>query len=73
MWRHLQALRLDMLATWDLGNSSLVGIASMGDRLRQLALLGLQWVSDESLIAALAQLRKLQVQRRCGIWVITQL
>jgi hypothetical protein len=44
-------------------NSSLVGIAGMGDRLRQLALIGLWHVSDASLMAALAQLPLLQVRR----------
>ena len=54
-----QALRLDGCAA--LTNRSMVGIASMGGRLRQLALLGLQHVSDGSLMAALAQLPMLQV------------
>ena len=60
-WSRLQALRLDEYAAWTLANGSLLGIASMGDRLRQLALLGLARVTDENLLAALAQLPLLQV------------
>jgi hypothetical protein len=58
---HIQALRLDDCAARGLTNCSLVSIASMGDRLRQLALVGLQRVSDEGLMAALTQLPMLQV------------
>jgi hypothetical protein len=57
----VQALRLDVGAGLGLTNRSLMGIASMGGRLQQLALLGLQHVSDGSLTAALAQLPMLQV------------
>ena len=42
-------------------NSSLAGVAGMGGRLRQLALIGLQHVSDTCLMAALEQLTQLQV------------
>lgn len=42
-------------------NSSLAGVAGMGGRLRQLAILGLQHVSDSCLMAALEQLPLLQV------------
>lgn len=42
-------------------NSSLAGVAGMGRRLRQLAILGLQHISDSCLMAALEQLPLLQV------------
>lgn len=66
---HIQALRLDDCAARGLTSCSLVSIASMGDRLRQLALVGLQRVSDEGLMAALTQLPMLQVstcKRECS-------
>lgn len=61
LWASLQALRLESVASWNLGNSSLVAIASMCDRLRQLALIELEIVSDDSVMAALSQLSMLQV------------
>ena len=42
-------------------DSSLAAVAGMGGRLRQLALVGLQHVSDSCLMAALEQLILLQV------------
>jgi hypothetical protein len=56
----LQALHLDIAAAYGMVNSSLAGIAGLGGRLRQLAILGLQYVSDGCLIAALEQLPLLQ-------------
>ena len=63
---HAQALRLDDFAAAGMVNNSLAGVAGMGGRLRQLALLGLQHVSDASLMAALAQLPLLQVLHHVG-------
>ena len=63
----LQALRLTEGAGRGLANSSLVGIASMGIRLRQLALVDLQRVTRDHLAAALAQLPMLQVGSRFGL------
>lgn len=56
-------MRVGRGAAWALTASNLVGIASMGDRLRQRALIGLRHVSDDDLVAALAQLPLLQVGR----------
>ena len=56
-----QALRLDGFAAAGMVNSSLAGVASMGRQLRQMAILGLQHISDGCLMAALAQLPLLQV------------
>jgi hypothetical protein len=56
-----QALRLDESAASRLTDSSMAVIASMGNRMRQLALLGLQYVSDSCLSASLSQLTMLQV------------
>ena len=50
-----------MCAAEGMVDGSLAGIAGMGGRLRQLALLGLRFVSDGCLIVALAQLPLLQV------------
>lgn len=60
-WSKLQTLRLDAFAAGKLRSNSLVGIAVMGSRLQQLALIGLQQVSDDGLVACLAQLPMLQV------------
>jgi hypothetical protein len=58
-----QALRLDGSAAAGMVNSSLAGVAGMGGQLRQLAFIGLQHISDGSLMAALEQLPLLQVAR----------
>ena len=57
----LQTLRLDGRAAQNLTGEHLTIISSLGNRLQQLALIGLQHVSDDSLIAALGQLPRLQV------------
>jgi hypothetical protein len=57
----LQALRLAGNAGSGLIDNSMVIFASMGSRLRQLALLGLQRVNHDYLVAALAQMPMLQV------------
>lgn len=56
-----QTLRLDGRAAQNLIDEHLTIISSLGNRLQQLALIGLQHVSDDSLIAALGQLPMLQV------------
>jgi hypothetical protein len=59
----MQALRLDGEAADSLTSISLVGIASMGRSLRQLALIGVQQVSVVDLAPVLDQLPMLQVGR----------
>ena len=62
----MQALRLDGCAADGMVTNSLAGLAGMGGQLRQLAILGLQHVSDASLMAALVQLPRLQVPEPAG-------
>lgn len=57
---YMQALRIDACAAPRLRNGGLISISSMGQRLRQLALLGLRVVSDGNVMTTLEQLPMLQ-------------